>query len=175
MNSQKEQDYLSKLSDISLRASDFREMLRRSLELVLEIFSCDRAWLLYPADPNAEEYMVPIMRCREGWNVPEGITLPMDEYAQKIINISLNNELPVAFFKDKEPRLPENIIKDYHVQSQLITSINPKLDMTWVFGIHQCHSDREWTEHEVNFLKRISEHISDGLSCSYGLELRRFL
>jgi len=97
MKPEKENIYLSKLSDISLESTDYKQMLRDSLQLVLEIFSCDRAWLLYPADPNAKEYKIPIMRCRDDWDLPEGLTLPMDEYTKEVANISLANEFPTAF------------------------------------------------------------------------------
>ena len=56
MKSENEQIYLSKLSTISMKSTDYKQMLRDSLELVLEIFSCDRAWLLYPADLNTNEF-----------------------------------------------------------------------------------------------------------------------
>lgn len=163
MNSEEERKYLSKLNDISLESTDYRQMLRESLELILEIFSCDRAWFLYPADPNAKEYSIPIIKCRDDWYIPEGVTLPMDAYAKKLTNTSLENETPVAFYKSKEPFVPKNVVEHHTVQSLLITSIDPKIDMPWIFGIHQCTHEKEWSDSEIDFFKRVAKRMRDGL------------
>ena len=44
--------------------SDLEQMMGDVLDAVLEIFSCDRAWLLYPCDPAADSLRLPAERTR---------------------------------------------------------------------------------------------------------------
>ena len=45
-------------------ATDLDEMMGRVLEITLELFECDRAWLVYPCDPKAPSWRVRIERAR---------------------------------------------------------------------------------------------------------------
>lgn len=163
MLAKKEQTYLSRLSEIFLGSTDYKQMLRDSLKLVLEIFSCDRAWLLYPASINVSEFTVPIMMCKKEWYVPEGLTLPMDDFSKNLIRRIQKNHSPVSYYKTKKPFLPEYTVENHHVQSLLVTLIDPKIEEKWIFGIHQCTHEREWLGSEIDFFKRISDRMRDGL------------
>ena len=66
--------------------NDLEQMMRDVLDAVLSIFNCDRAWLVYPCDPEAASWQVPMERTR-----PEfpgafalGTDLPMDSSAAHI-------------------------------------------------------------------------------------------
>ena len=67
-NPQKEFDQLQTLveldrvSRVLLQASDIDELMREALEVILDIFQSDRAWLLFPCDVDAATWSVP-MEC----------------------------------------------------------------------------------------------------------------
>jgi len=61
-------------------AANLESLLERVLDDLLDLFDCDRAWLLYPCDPIAPSWTVPMERTRPEW--PGVFTLvvkvPMD-------------------------------------------------------------------------------------------------
>jgi hypothetical protein len=50
------------------------------LDALLSIFDCDRAWLVYPCDPDAPTWQVPMERSRPEYPgvLPIGVELPLD-------------------------------------------------------------------------------------------------
>ncbi|MBI5439855.1 MAG: PAS domain-containing protein, partial [Deltaproteobacteria bacterium] len=44
--------------------SDLEQMMSDVLDAVLDVFGCDRAWLVYPCDPASATYRVPMERTR---------------------------------------------------------------------------------------------------------------
>ncbi len=58
---------LEAINRIIIEAPNLNKMLDLLLQELLNIFSCDRAWLLYPCDPTAETYRVPMERTRPEW------------------------------------------------------------------------------------------------------------
>jgi len=56
-------NFLENMARIDLvirQAKDVWEMLNNVIKSTLEIFNADRSWLLYPCDPDAESWNVPI-------------------------------------------------------------------------------------------------------------------
>jgi len=49
---------MERISRISLQSSNINHMLEQILDAMLDIFQCDRAWLLYPCDPHAATWNV---------------------------------------------------------------------------------------------------------------------
>src|SRR5262249_44562782 len=46
------------------RTPDLERMMSAALEAVLSIFRCDRSWLVYPCDPDAPSWRVPMEHTR---------------------------------------------------------------------------------------------------------------
>jgi hypothetical protein len=60
-------DALSALDRINtsiVESEDIATMMPRVLDDFLDIFQCDRAWVMFPCDPNVEELVVHSERCR---------------------------------------------------------------------------------------------------------------
>ena len=55
-------------------------MMSDVLDVVLSIFDCDRAFLLYPCDPEAAAWQVPMERTRPEYPgaLALGLDMPMD-------------------------------------------------------------------------------------------------
>mgnify|MGYP002629408767 FL=1 len=127
-------------------AESGQEVLPRVLELMLEIFDCDRAWLLYPCKLNADSYAVPMERTRPLFP-GAGATneqIPIDGGAATIIHLALNSERPVALdainnhteaFKKSHSTLDR-----FQIKSQLVQAIHPPGDDPWLLGIHNCRA-----------------------------------
>ena len=55
---------LNQVDAIIRGATGLDQMLGDLLDKLLDIFKCDRAWLLYPCDPDAKEWRIPMERTR---------------------------------------------------------------------------------------------------------------
>ena len=42
--------------------NDLDQMINNVLDAVISIFNCDRAWLLFPLDPEADNWKVPYIK-----------------------------------------------------------------------------------------------------------------
>ncbi|MGD8913854.1 MAG: AAA family ATPase, partial [Candidatus Thiodiazotropha sp.] len=63
-------------------AADLEQMMTDVLEVVLEVFACDRAYLQYPCDPDASEWWIPMERCNPDYptTLSPGQRIPMDDH-----------------------------------------------------------------------------------------------
>ncbi|MDM8515433.1 cache domain-containing protein [Desulfobacterales bacterium HSG16] len=148
------------------QSSDHEQMMRYALSAVLSIFSCDRAWLLYPCDPDALFWKVP-MEC----TLPEypGVLamnsdIPMSSEVMGILRSALNSDKPVKYDRKSDHSMPPKAFEQFKVFSQMILAIYPRTGKPWLFGIHQCSYDRVWTEEESTLFQEIGRRIADSLT-----------
>ena len=145
---------------------DLNQMMRDVLEAVLSLFDCDRTWLLYPCDPDAPSWRVPMECTRPEYPgaLSLGADVPMDRGGAEVLRTVLGSDAPVRFGPESEHPLPLELAKQFSVQSQIAMAIHPKLGDPWVFGLHQCSYARVWTEEEEKLLQGIGRRVADALS-----------
>ncbi len=156
---------IESIGKIIRSSSDVEEMLRDVLDRIINIFDCDRAWLIYPCDPETPVWQVPMERTK-----PE---YPGANKAGEIFNIS--NETAEVFKRGLETRgpvcydsltqlpLPDSALK-YGVKSQMTVAIYPRIDKPWMLGIHQCSFARIWSADEILLFREIGNRITDALN-----------
>ena len=146
------------------KEADIEHMLSNILKTVFSIFDCDRAWLLYPCDPAAPSFRVPMEISRPEYPGAKvlDIEVPMSPGQALSMAEALESDGPVTYTTgtDRPIATPEQ----FGVQSQIFASLHPKLGKPWVFGMHQCSYPRIWTTEEQKLFKEISRRIADGLS-----------
>ncbi len=155
---------LNRISKEIIFGSDLKEILQNVLQILLDVFQCDRAWLLTPLDPSSEEYTVEIMRTTADYFLPEGIKIPMDTETSKLMKITLQSDAPTAFYTSQDPRVPQMLIDGFSIKSQLLTSIKPKMGHYWMFGLHSCINEKKWSDDEVHYFEEISTRITETLN-----------
>src|SRR5208283_1534505 len=145
-------------------ARDLDNMMRNVLDLVLSIFDCDRAFLMYPCDPEAASWRVPMER-----NRPEypgvfalGREMSMDEEVAGTLRILLDNDGPVKFGTGH--LLPKYLSERFGFKSFLAMAVRPKVGMPWQFGIYQCSYPRVWTPEQERLLQEIGRRLEDALT-----------
>jgi len=146
-------------------AQDMAQMMDNAMNVTLSIFKSDRAWLLYPCDPNAPSWQVPIEVTKPeypGANI-FNTDIPMDSAVSENMKDCLSVTGPVAFGPEYEHHIPPMGVKQFSVQSQICMAIYPKLGKPWLFGIHQCSYARIWTENEFNLFRDFGQHIGENL------------
>ncbi len=154
-----------KVNHAILEAKDTEQMMRDVLDLVLDILKCDRSYLLYPCDPNTNFWTVPMARCKPEWPGLEPVEkVPASEEDKKIFDTLLKSKEPVIFGEKYEHKIPDILMERFKIKSVVAMAIYPKIGAVWQFGIHQCASERNWTQEDINIFKEIGYLITGALN-----------
>ena len=146
--------------------NDLEQMMSNVLEAVLSIFDCDRAWLVYPCDPDAPSWRVPMEHTR-----PEfpgafalGLDVPVDPETAAAFTLLRASTTPVRFGADADHALPEDAAQRFGIQSMIAMAIYPKGDQPYSLGLHQCSFARAWTPPEQRLFQDIGRRLEDALT-----------
>jgi PAS domain S-box-containing protein len=147
-------------------ANDLEQMMRDVLDAVLAVFACDRAWLLYPCDPTASTWCVPMERTQPAYPgaFAAGMNLPSDPYLAQVSQIVRTATGPVTFGSGATYPLLDAAAAQYQIQSQMSLAIYPKIDQPYIFGLHQCAYPRQWTPQEERLFQEIGRRLADALT-----------
>lgn len=157
---------MERINRIIRKATDPEQMLRDVIETVHSIFDSDRAWLLYPCDPEAPSFRVPVECSRPEYPGAHALELevPMTPGKVQDMRDALACEDPLSYTAGTDHPVAPETAAQFGVQSRLITAVYPKVGKPWIFGLHQCSYPRVWTDEEQLLFKEIGHRIADGLS-----------
>ena len=146
--------------------NDLEQMMSDALDAVIAIFNCDRAWLVYPCDPEATSWKVPMEHFR-----PEfpgafalGVDLPVSPEIAQVFQAVRASSSPVRFGPESEHPLPAEATKRFSIQSMIGMAIYPKGDKPYMLGLHQCSYPRIWTPQEERLFQEIGRRLEDELT-----------
>ena len=147
-------------------ASGPEQMMSDVLDVVLSIFDCDRAFLMYPCDPDAPSWRVPMERNKPGYPGAHALEheIPMDAEVARGLRELLATDHPLKFGPETDHPLPEEAARQFGFRSFMSIAIYPKIGKPWQFGMHQCAYARVWTQEEERLLHEIGRRVGDGLS-----------
>jgi diguanylate cyclase (GGDEF)-like protein/PAS domain S-box-containing protein len=162
-------DYLASMDRINRAiqsAGDLEKMMSNVLDEVLDIFQCDRSFLLYPCNPEAATWSIPMERTRPEYPGAGvlGIDIPMNAGASATITALLNNPGVLKFGPDEDYALPQQTAQRFGIKSMLSTALYPRQGEAWQFGIHQCSHARRWTHDEEVLFQEIARRLADALT-----------
>jgi two-component system cell cycle sensor histidine kinase/response regulator CckA len=148
------------------RATSHEEMTGDVLENVLEIFGCDRAWLMDPCDPDAPSYRIPMESTRPEYPgaLSEDEDVPMGPDGVMVCRAALDTDGPVTFGPGAARPVPQEVAVPFSVKSLMVMAVYPSLGKPWLFGLHQCSHGRTWTAEEQRLFHEIGHRITLGLS-----------
>jgi len=146
--------------------SDLEQMMGDVLDVALVTFGCDRAWLVYPCDPEADSHRVRMERTR-----PEyigafglGVDISNDPRTASIFRTVLASNGPVRFDPESDSALPPSPSAErFSIKSMIAMAVYPKVDKPYMFGLHQCSYPRVWTPHEERLFHEIGRRLADAL------------
>lgn len=158
-------ELLDRITQISLASNNLEDLLRGTLDLTLEVFAADRAWFLYPCDPDAPSWGVPMERYRPEWPglFEQGVDFPMDCEVAGVLREMLRANGPIQYGPDTDHSVPL-VIEQFSVKSQLMIALRPKIGKAWLFGLHHCASVVKHDEVELRLFTTIAFRIADALS-----------
>jgi PAS domain S-box-containing protein len=149
------------------KTNDLEQMMSDVLDVVLSIFDCERVYLMYPCDPQADSWTVPMERSKPEFEGPvytQRLNVPMEPNVTEMIRIILDTKGPVEFGPGTAHPMSEFTTKRHSFQSMLTTALYPKAGKTWQLGIHQISKPRIWTDEEVRLFQGISRRLEDALT-----------
>ncbi len=146
--------------------NDLEQMTSDVLDAVLSVFKCDRSWVVYPCDPAAASWKVPMEQTR-----PEfpgafalGLELPVDPEIANTFQVVRTSGRPVRFGPAAEHPLPAKTAERFSIQSMMALAIYPKGDRPYMLGLHQCSYPRAWTSEEERLFQEIGRRLEDALT-----------
>ena len=146
--------------------NDLEQMMSDVLDAVLEIFACDRAWLVYPCDPQAPSWRAAMERTR-----PEcpgafalGTDLPVDTEVAAVFGSARASSSAVSFGPAYELPVPVQVAERFSIRTQIAIAVYPKVDKPYLFGLHQCSRARLWTVQEKRLFDEIARRLAEALT-----------
>ena len=157
---------MDRINQIIQSTNDLDQMIGKVLDTIISIFNCDRAWLLFPLDPKADSWNVPHIRYKQEFKVtfPRDGQLEMTPEIRETFRIILEAKNPISFGSKSKNLIPPGELKSYGVLSQMAMPLFPKTGKPWMFGLHQCSTDRAWTKHEEQTFEQIGRRLGDAIS-----------
>jgi signal transduction histidine kinase len=152
--------------------SDLNRMMGNVLDVVLATFRCDRAWLVYPCDPDVfhGDSTEILHRVRVERTRPEyvgargtGAGIPNDPEIASVSRIALASGDPVRYDPESRCALPSELAERFSVKSMIVMAVYPKVDKPYLFGLHQCSYPRVWTTQEGQLFHEIGRRLADAL------------
>ncbi len=146
-------------------SSALEQMMGDVLDVVLATFKCDRAWLVYPCDPEADSHRVQAERRR-----PEhistfdlGLDIPNEPGVDSVSRSVLASSSPVRFDPESDRAVPSRLTERFGIKSMIAMAVYPKVDKPYMFGLHQCSHPRVWTPQEERLFHEIGRRLGDAL------------
>jgi PAS domain S-box-containing protein/putative nucleotidyltransferase with HDIG domain len=148
------------------RTADLEQALSDLLDVLLSIFSCDRAFILYPVDPEAPTWIAVMERNAPGFSGPYeiGVENPMDEGSRANFTSLLDADGPLTYGPGMDVEIPPDFAAEVGFLTAIAMAVRPRGDKPYMFGLHQCSYYREWTEEDRAIFEAIAQRIGDGLS-----------
>ncbi len=145
--------------------SDLEQMMSDVLDVVLVTFRCDRAWLLYPCDPEVDSYRVRMERTRPEYigAFGVGVDIPNEPGVANVSRRVLASNRPVRFDPESDCGLPLQSTERFSIKSMIVMAVYPKVDKPYMFGLHQCSHPRVWTPQEERLFHEIGRRLADAL------------
>ncbi|MDP2303298.1 MAG: PAS domain S-box protein [Ignavibacteria bacterium] len=157
---------IDKINRVVQKTKDLEEMMISVLDTVISIFDCDRAFLFYPCDPNADTWKVPMERTKPEYPGAKELNtdIPMTPDIALTLQETLESDEPIAYQFGTPKPINKVSAEQFAVKSMVLIALYPKVGKPWVFGMHQCSAPRTWTNEESTLFKEISRRLSDALT-----------
>ena len=145
--------------------NDLEQMMTDVLDASLSIFDCDRAWLMYPCDPNADRQTVQMLRAKPEFPRLHARDLPMDAETAEVLRVVRASSGPLQFgpVPPQHP-LSATLAERLGIRSQIAVALYPKGDQPSMFGLSQCAYPRVWTTEEQQLFGEIGRRLADALT-----------
>lgn len=166
--------YLESLDRVSRLLSENQfssDMMDSLMDLILELFDADRAWVLDPCDPAAPEHRLTHESTRSEFPgaLAAGGLLPTNPANMQILREALVSQGPFMRHAS-EIRDPQDLMHQFGTKSEMMMVLRPQGTAPQLMGIHQCQDERHWTNVEQSLFHEICDRAAMVLSGTLLLE-----
>jgi PAS domain S-box-containing protein len=145
--------------------NDLERLMSEVLDAVLDIFACDRAWLIHPCDPGAPSWSPVMERTRPEFPgaFTAGTEFPVDADVAALFAAARESDRVVHFAGEAGADVPA-VAERFAIRSQMAIAVHPKIDQPYLFGVQQCSHARVWTAQEDRLFQEIGRRLADALT-----------
>src|SRR5580704_17450973 len=146
----------------AIQDTNDRQQATRVLDAVSSIFGCDRAWIVYPCDPDSKTLRT-VADCTRpifAHSAPVGVDVPMDATVASVHRLVGSSQGAVCFDKETNQAISDHGAERLGVRSQMCLAIHPKIDKPYMLGLDQCTHARNWTQQEQRLFEAIGQRIA---------------
>ncbi|MBN1515424.1 PAS domain S-box protein [Candidatus Sumerlaeota bacterium] len=157
---------LDRINRVIQSANDIEQMMRDVLDAVLSIFDSDGAFLLFPCDPNAGAWTLPMARSQpdhDHIDYPE-LAMPIDDAMAGMFRLMQHSDKAVKLGSGHDHETPPMLAERLGIKTMMGMALYPKTGKPWLFAIHQCSSVRGWTDRDETLFLTIGRRLSDALT-----------
>lgn len=154
---------LERINQLLRGKQEVGDMLDAVKVAMLDLFDCDRVWLLFPCNLTCERYEIPAEQTRPRFPgaLAGGVALEASELTRETLRALLAQDWPIA--RVNSAGYPSETYERFQIQSELSYVLRPIVGEPWLLGLHQCSFPRVWTEQEKRLLRDIGLRIGDAL------------
>ena len=146
--------------------NDRDRVLEDVLDVVVDIFACDRAWLVSPCDPDAVAWRPMMERTRPGTacGVLNRVDFLMDLGMARLMRAALGADEPIASGPSAEHPVADVLVTALDVKSALTMAMRLHLGQPLMFELHQCMHPRSWTAQEKRLFHEVGRRLADAVT-----------
>src|SRR6202521_3254643 len=147
-------------------ANDLDHLMSDVLQAALQIFACDRAWLVYPCDSDAPSGHAVMERTRPEYlgALARRTKFPIDPHVAAVFAAALAAPGAVLTGFGHSLEIPPRIAEQFAIRSQIAMAIDAKTDKPNLFVLHQCSLERDWTAQEQRLFQEVGRRFGDALT-----------
>ena len=142
--------------------SDLGQALNAALAVLVEVFACDRAWLL---EAHGGTWTPVMERTRPEYpgGLELGVQLPLTDGTARRHRRVLESDSAVQLNAEEIASVvvPDGVARPRAI---LAVAVNPKVGHPWILGLHQCSYVRTWNAEEERLFVEIGHRLADALS-----------
>ncbi len=162
---------ISRILQVLQHHQDLDALIQDVAATALELFQCDRAFLLFPLDPDGETFRIPVEVTRPEYPgaLELDIDIPVTPDQAGMMEALLQRRGPLIveteMMKNVKAQTPEFVETDFIMPlTAMLVPIFPRIGKPWAVGLHQCSHAREWSQVEQRLFSEIAERLADALS-----------
>ena len=147
--------------------NDLEQVLNYILDDILDLFQCERAFFIYPCNPDSREWSIPFQKWRPGYqtSLNSGEAYATDDSMRKVFESLRESGSIHEEYRDQITGKDEQAYwEKLNIQSLLAFPLYPKTGEPWYLGIHSCRAGRRWTPREKKLFRKIGIRLTDSLT-----------
>ncbi len=161
-----ENSILASLDDLAAVLNqdvDPQDLMAAAVEEVKKIFAVDRAWLIYPCDPETPMCRVRYEVTRPGFSgvSSSDSSLEVSSGLAELFRDALASDEPIVQIKGIGKVYDRALADRFNIQSRMTIALKMKNDRPWLLGVHQCDRKREWTATEIALFRYAGRQLSE--------------